>query len=146
MDRYQNINISGPSPELIRRRVDEFFIKKQQSHDFVAGELMRDQKFQIGVSLKIGVQWYDQVPEPPKLEWFEGEITGWRSAMLIVRIKDYAVVRFWKRNGLEVGNKDYERRGFKVDLSELEKSVRAAREGVEVNIDGEVPALPQDPQ
>jgi hypothetical protein len=133
MDRYQDIDISKID---VAEKVNEFFIKKEQSHQFVARELMRDQKFQIGVPLKIGVQWYDQMPEPPKLEWFEGEIIGWRSTMLIVRIKDYAVVRFWKRNGLEVGNKDYERRGFKVDLSELEASVRAGREGVEIKMDG----------
>jgi hypothetical protein len=107
---------------------------------------MRGQKLEIGHPLQITVQWYDQVPEPPKLQDFEGEILSWRETQVIVRIKDYAVLRFWKRNGLEVGNRDYERRGFRVDLSQIEKSVRFAREGVEVNIDGPVPSLPQDPQ
>jgi hypothetical protein len=107
---------------------------------------MREQELQIGHPLKITVHWYDKVPEPPKNDDFEGEITAWRETQVIVRVKDYAVLRFWKRNGLEVGNQDHERRGFRVDLSEIEKSIRAAREGVEVNIDGPVPTLPQDPQ
>jgi hypothetical protein len=107
---------------------------------------MQAQKLEIGHPLKITVHWYDKVPEPQKNENFEGEIVSWRATQVIIRVKDYAVLRFWKRNGLEVGNPDHERRGFRVDLSEIEKSVRAAREGVEVNIDGEVPALSQDPQ
>jgi hypothetical protein len=97
---------------------------------------MRGQKLEIGRPLKISVYWYDKVPEPPKLEEFEGEIVGWRETQVIIRVKDYAVIRFWKRNGLEVGNPDHERRGFRVDLPEIEKSVRIAQEGVEVSIDG----------
>jgi hypothetical protein len=107
---------------------------------------MQVQKLEIGCPLKIAVQWYDKVPEPPEAEGFEGEIVGWRKTQVIIRVKDYAVVRFWKKSGLEVGNPDHERRGFRLDLSEIEKSVRTAREGVEVNIDGEMPALPPDPQ
>src|SRR4029077_13945419 len=101
---------------------------------------MRAQKLEIGHPLKITVHWYDKVPEPPKLQDFEGEIVGWRETQVLVRVKDYAVIRFWKRNGLEVGNPDHERRGFRVDLSEINKSVRLAQEGVEVAIN-EVPAL-----
>jgi hypothetical protein len=95
---------------------------------------MRAQKLEIGHPLKITVHWYDKVPEPPKNEDFEGEIIGWRQTQVIVRIKDYAVLRFWKRNGLEVGNPDHERRGFHVDLSEINESVRREHEGVEVEI------------
>jgi hypothetical protein len=141
MNRLKNITDFDPNLDLIRRTADKFFIKQQQTHNFVAGELVRNPGLQIGVPLKISVQWYDQVPEPSQLERREGEIIGWRNTMLIVRIKDYAVVRFWKRNGLEVGNKDCERRGFKVDLSDLEASIRAAREGVEINIDGSMSSL-----
>jgi hypothetical protein len=102
---------------------------------------MQPQKLEIGHPLTVTVHWYDKVPEPPKNENFEGEIIGWRETQLVVRVKDYAIIRFWKRNGLEVGNPDRERRGFRVDLSEINESVQLGREGVEVNIDGPVPVL-----
>jgi hypothetical protein len=115
---------------------------------------MQVQKLKIGHPLRITVHWYDKVPEPPKLQDFEGEIVGWRETQVIIRVKDYAVLRFWKRNGLEVGNSDHERRGFRVDLPEIAESIKTAK-GVEVPIAidterrsdfGEVPSLPQDPQ
>jgi hypothetical protein len=73
----------------------------------------------IGQGLKVTVYWYDHVPEPPRSIEHEGEVVGWRRSQLIVRVRDYAVVRFWKRTGLEVGNSDHARRGFRVDLSEI---------------------------
>lgn len=78
---------------------------------------------QIGHSLKLNVYWYDRVPEPERNQTYEGEVVGWRNSQVIVRVKDYAVVRFWKQSGLEVGNGDGERRGFRLDLSELNQSV-----------------------
>jgi hypothetical protein len=74
---------------------------------------------QIGKGLKLTVHWYDHVPEPPRSVEHEGEVVGWRNSQLIVRVRDYAVVRFWKRSGLEVGNSDHARRGFRLDLSEV---------------------------
>ena len=94
---------------------------------------MKRQKMQIGNSLKISVQWYDRVPEPARNTVYEGEIIGWRDSQVIVRVKEYAVVRFWKANGLEVGNPDHVRRGFSVDLSELARSIKPAL-GIEVPI------------
>ena len=75
--------------------------------------------YQIGEGFRLAVTWYDKVPEPERNQLYEGEVVGWRKAQVIVRVKDYAVVRFWKRNGTEVGNPDYARRGFRLDLEEL---------------------------
>lgn len=85
---------------------------------------MKNQNFQIGKPLLIAVHWYDNIPEPRRHEEHEGEIIGWRASQVIVRVRDYAVIRFWKRSGLEVGNPDHPRRGFRVDLSELAASVK----------------------
>ena len=93
---------------------------------------------QIGKGLKLNVYWYDHVPEPERGQTYEGEVVGWRDSQLIVRVKDYAVLRFWKRNGLEVCNGDHARRGFRLDLSELAQSAPAAApapEGVSVKLD-----------
>lgn len=87
---------------------------------------MKHQDLQIGQPLKCEVVWYDQVPVPPRNIVHDGEVIGWRDSQLIVRVKDYAVIRFWKRNGLEVGNPDHVRRGFRVDISALNNSTRPA--------------------
>ena len=104
---------------------------------------MRRQKPAIGQPLKIAVYWYDNVPEPPRRETYEGEILGWRGTQVIVRIKEYAVARFWKESGLEVGNPDHERRGFRVDLSELAESCKPAP-GVTVEFSPEKEAQDQE--
>jgi hypothetical protein len=85
---------------------------------------MDKQKFEIGRPLHVTVYWYDKVPEPPRSETFEGEVIGWRTSQMLVRIPNYAVIRFWKKHGLEVGNPDHARRGFRVNLSELAESVK----------------------
>jgi hypothetical protein len=95
---------------------------------------VKRQKLEIGHPLKIAVYWYDRVPAAERNTTYEGEVVGWRDSQLIVRVPDYAVIRFWKANGLEVGNPDHERRGFRVDLSELEASIKPAP-GIEVAID-----------
>lgn len=84
---------------------------------------MEHQNLQVGTPLKILVHWYDKVCEPAKNEEHQGEVVGWRASQVIVRVAQYAVIRFWKRNGLEVGNGDAARRGFRVDLAELAQSV-----------------------
>lgn len=80
------------------------------------------QKLEIGHPLTLAVTWYDHVPVPHKKEDREGEVIGWRTSQVIVRVKDYAVIRFWKKNGREVGNPDYERRGWMIDVRELNNS------------------------
>jgi hypothetical protein len=94
---------------------------------------MKRQKIEIGHSLAVRIQWYDRVPEPPKTVEYEGEIIGWRDTQIIVRVKEYAVVRFWKKSGLEVGNPDHQRRGLSIDLKELAESLKPAP-GVTVEI------------
>jgi hypothetical protein len=91
---------------------------------------------QIGQPLQIAVYWYDNLTVPPKRIQSQGEVIGWRSSQVIVRVHDYAVVRFWKRTGLEVGNGDAERRGFRVELSDLAPQAAKIAEdpGVEVPI------------
>jgi hypothetical protein len=94
---------------------------------------MKRQSLEIGHPLRITVHWYDHVPEPPRNTCYDGEIIGWRDSQVIVRVPDYAVVRFWKQTGLEVGNPDHVRRGFRVDLSELQASITPKPEvGLEV--------------
>ena len=73
----------------------------------------------IGQSLKLKVLWYDKVPEPPIETEFEGEVVSWRTSQIVVRVKGYAVLRFWKRDGKEVNNKDHERRGFVLAIDQL---------------------------
>jgi hypothetical protein len=94
---------------------------------------MKRQEMQIGNGLKIEVTWYDAVPEPPRSVTHEGEIIGWRQSQVIVRVKEYSVLRFWKSSGLEVGNSDHQRRGFRVDLSALAESLEPPP-GVDVEI------------
>jgi hypothetical protein len=94
---------------------------------------MKRQKLEIGHSLSLGVHWYDHVAAGLKDADYEGEVVGWRDSQIIVRVKDYAVVRFWKKSGLEVGNADHERRGFRIDLKELEESLKPPP-GVDVSI------------
>ena len=90
---------------------------------------------EIGHPIKINVLWYDHVPEPPRDLTYDGEIVGWRNSQVIVRVKDYAVIRFWKKTGLEVGNNAHALRGLKVDLDEL-KSIKPPKgEGVQIPID-----------
>jgi hypothetical protein len=77
------------------------------------------QKLMIGHPLMVSVFWYDKVPEPLREEVKEGEVIGWRDSQLLVRVPGYCVLRFWKRNGYEVGNKDHERRGWRIDMAEI---------------------------
>lgn len=95
---------------------------------------MKNQNFQIGKPLMLTVYWYDNIPEPRRHEEHEGEIIGWRDTQVIIRVKDYAVIRFWKRSGLEVGNQAHPIRGFRVDLSELAATVKP-NPGVDIPID-----------
>ena len=81
-----------------------------------------NQKLEIGHPLKLVVYWFDNVPVPKREEKREGEVIGWRESQVVVRVKDYAVIRFWKKNGREVGNPDHERRGWKINLAELNNS------------------------
>jgi hypothetical protein len=97
---------------------------------------MQRQKLEIGHPLKCEVIWYDAVPEPPHEISYEGEVIGWRDTQVVVRVKDYAVVRFWLqkgREGREVGNQDYARRGLRIDLKSLNESVKPAP-GVTVDL------------
>jgi hypothetical protein len=97
---------------------------------------MKHQKIMIGHPLFIDVYWYDRVPEPPREDVKEGEIIGWRESQVLVRVVGYGVLRFWKRNGLEVSNRDYERRGWRIDLSELAESTKPESAGIEVELEG----------
>jgi hypothetical protein len=97
---------------------------------------MQRQKLEIGHPLKCEVTWYDAVPEPPKETVYDGEVIGWRDTQVVVRVKDYAVVRFWLqkgREGREVGNQDHARRGLRIDVNSLNQSVKPAP-GVTVDL------------
>lgn len=94
---------------------------------------MKRQKLEIGHPLLIDVYWYDRVPEPPHDKVEQGEVIGWRPTQMLVRVVGYGVLRFWKRTGLEVGNSDHERRGWRIDLSELAESTKVAT-GIEVEL------------
>lgn len=85
----------------------------------------------IGQPLEVTVLWYDKVPEPPLEKVYKGEVVGWRNSQVIIRVKEYAVIRFWKKTGLEVGNPDCIRRGFQVVLADLNPKIT----------DGPMPAL-----
>lgn len=91
------------------------------------------QKLEIGHPLKLSVMWYDHVCVPDKRETRDGEVIGWRTSQVIVRVKEYAVVRFWKKNGREVGNPDHERRGWAIDISQLNNS---QPQGIDVDLNG----------
>jgi hypothetical protein len=95
---------------------------------------MKHQKLEIGHPLLIEAFWYDKVSEPPALRTEQGEIIGWRQSQVLVRVVGYGVLRFWKRNGLEVGNPDHERRGWRIDLSELAESTKPSKDGIEVEL------------
>lgn len=95
---------------------------------------MKRQKLEIGHPLQCVVRWYDKVPEPPKEIQYDGEVVGWRDSQVIVRVKDYAVLRFWKHTGIEVGNQDHARRGFKISIDDMNNSTKPAP-GVPVAID-----------
>ena len=95
---------------------------------------MEKQKIEIGRPLFVTVQWYDKVPEPAKSEVFEGEVVGWRDTQVLVRVPTYSVLRFWKKNGLEVGNPDHARRGFKVELSDLAQSAKPNNKEIEIEM------------
>lgn len=89
-------------------------------------------KLEIGHPLKLTVHWYDNVCVPPKLEARIGEVIGWRDTQVLVRVPEYAVLRFWKKNGTEVGNRAHEMRGWRIELAELNNKPG----GIEVNLDG----------
>jgi len=80
---------------------------------------MKTQNLHIGKGWRVEVTWYDKVPVPPADRKYEGEIIGWRASQIIVSVKQYAVLRFWKKTGLEVGNKDHDRRGFSIDVEAI---------------------------
>lgn len=84
-----------------------------------AREMTTKPELEIGKALQLTVRYYDSVPEPPKEETYEGEVLGWHQSQVVVRVPGYAVLKFWKRNGLEVGNKDWVRRGFRIDVEQL---------------------------
>lgn len=96
---------------------------------------MDKQYLKIGHPLRVKVYWYDKIPEPPRNETYDGEVIGWRDSQVIVRVPNYSVLRFWKKSGVEVGNTNHERRGFRLDLSELSQSVSPhAKQEVEVEM------------
>ena len=86
-------------------------------------------KLEIGHAMTLTAVWYDNVCVPLENEEHESEVIGWRDSQVVVRIKGYAVVRFWKRTGREVGNSDHERRGWRIDVAELNNS-----QGIEVDL------------
>lgn len=92
---------------------------------------------EIGKGFHLKVHWYDNVPEPGRSESYEGEVVSWRPTQIVIRVKGYAVLRFWKRSGIEVGNPDHARRGFKIDLADLNPSPdgKQPAAGVAVNLD-----------
>ena len=92
-------------------------------------------KLEIGKAVHLKVIWYDKVPEPAKAIEYDGEVVGWKNSQVIVRVRDYAVVRFWKRSGLEVGNPDHQRRGFSVDLSQLDNNSNSQGLDIPIAID-----------
>lgn len=106
----------------------------------ISNDDMKHQKMEIGHPLKIEVIWYDQVPTPPEEDRVEGEIIGWRDSQVIVRVPNYAVLRFWKKNGVEVGNSAPDRRGYRIEIEALAESVKPDL-GVEVDLDGQMPQV-----
>lgn len=83
--------------------------------------------------MKVSVFWYDRVPEPAVSTEYEGEIIGWRDSQVVVRVKGYSVLRFWKKSGAEVGNKDHARRGFQLTIDS--KHWPAPVPGIKVNME-----------
>jgi hypothetical protein len=101
---------------------------------------MNRQKLEVGRPLHIEVTWYDQLATPAEEEKIESEVIGWRDSQVIVRVPNYAVLRFWKKNGYEVGNRASDLRGYRIDIKALAESVKPAP-GVEVDLDGAMSAL-----
>jgi hypothetical protein len=91
-------------------------------------------RLEIGTPLRVEVTWYDKCVVPPADKKYEGEVIGWRKSQVIVSVRDYAVLRFWKSTGLEVGNRDHARRGFSVDMKALTDSTRPSP-GIPVTLD-----------
>jgi hypothetical protein len=87
---------------------------------------------QIAKPLKIDVVWYDKCVVPQANKKYEGEVIGWRNSQIIVSVTDYAVLRFWKKSGLEVGNKDHARRGFIINVEALGHVTELSAPGVSV--------------
>ena len=85
---------------------------------------------------------------------YQGEVLSWRDSQIVVRVKGYSVLRFWKRTGMEVGNKDYERRGFFLAIEQLDSAggyevVKLDSPGIKINLeeqDGALPVVQKDPQ
>jgi len=103
------------------------------------------QTFAIGQPICVEVTWYDKCTIIAAEKKYEGEVIGWRNSQIIVSVKDYAVLRFWKRNGMEVGNKDHARRGFSIDVETIGRPEPAA--GVSVTFsddDGQMSDLQRD--
>jgi len=99
---------------------------------------MKSPALEIGKSLQIEVTWYDKVLVPPADRKHPGEVIGWRQSQVIVSVQDYAVLRFWKKNGLEVGNKDFARRGFSISIAALAAADHPpAAPGIPINFDDE---------
>jgi len=84
---------------------------------------MKRQKLEIGHPLTLVAYWHDTVADPPKTIEYEAEIIEWRDRTVVVRIKDYGVLRFAKGTGRELGNRD-RRRGFEINWTELEESLK----------------------
>lgn len=99
---------------------------------------MKHQKLEVGRPLHIEVIWYDQYTQERRIE---SEVIGWRQSQVIVRVTDYGVLRFWKKNGLEVGNRATDLRGYRIDIEALTESLKPDP-GVEVDLDGAVSVLP----
>jgi hypothetical protein len=95
---------------------------------------MKRQKLEIATPARIEVEWYDKVCSSPADKKYDGEVIGWRNSQVIVRVAEYGVLRFWKASGLEVGNGDSERRGFRIDLDGFVESTKPAP-GITVAVD-----------
>ena len=91
----------------------------------------------IGEPLKVRVLWYDKVPEPPVNTEHEGEVISWRDTQVVVRVKGYCVLRFWKKSGMEVGNRDYVRRGFFLAVDQLNSECegKVIQSGIQINME-----------
>jgi hypothetical protein len=90
---------------------------------------MDPKTWQIGTPLTLPVYWYDKVPEPPHEKVEPGEVIGWRQSQVLVRVPGYNVVRFWKKSGLEVGNPDHHRRGWKINVGDLHAGKNIGQDG-----------------
>ena len=80
----------------------------------------RREIFEIGKPIRIEVEWYDHCA-PGQGKTFEGEVIGWRTSQVIIAVKGYGTIRCWKRNGIEVSNRDHERRGFRIEMSSIQQ-------------------------